>query len=351
MIILKHILTNKQKLYRKEPTQLDVLREINKRNGLDHNKELQDDLARLERGLAGEEILIDYLRKHGEEDWVFLRNIWFDYFGKFESDILLITEAEMHTFEVKNFSGIFELKNNLGTINDIEMGKHPISQAQKAMISLNGMFKYSAPSPNIIGNVLFASADNQVKIHDSKSKINIVKRDRLQEYIWEISQTERNYQRKRIDIYKVLNVLNKHEIRNQFPAKELFLKLENHIQPGITCCYCGGFNPKITKSYIICDCGMHEPRDEAIVRTICEYGIMNFNKDLTTTELTVFFNKQISRSNVSKILNQYFEKTGSYKNSRFTNKQMILQEDYNNFGFTAPKYMVINGRIDQLKNL
>ena len=35
--------------------------------------------------------------------------------------------------------------------------------------------------------------------------------------------------------------------------------------------------------------GMYEPREEAIVRTICEYGVINNEQNLTTSELTKFF--------------------------------------------------------------
>lgn len=346
MVILKNILTAKQKIFNKVPTQLDVLREIDKRNGLDRNKELKNELLRLERGYAGEQILVDHLEKYGEDHWVVLRNVWLDFYGGFESDVLLVTEAGLYTFEVKNFSGSFELKDNVATINNNEMAKDPISQGQKTLINLNNIFKHLPSRPHIEGSILFASADNAVKIYDSISKVNIIKRDKLIDSIWSIAKNERDYKGRQIDINSVLKKLDKHEIKNQFPARELFSALKKQIQPGIICCHCGGFNLKITKSYIICGCGMHEPRDEAIVRTICEYGVMNFNKNLTTSKLTAFFDNQISYSNVYSILTRYFEKEGAYRSSSFTNKKIIFPLVYNDFGFTKLKYKIIKGAIE-----
>lgn len=335
--------TNKQKLYRKEPTRLEVLREINKRKGLENQPKLKMEFNKLERGYEGEAILLDYLEKYGEDDWIVLRNVWLNFFGGFECDVLLVTRTGLYPFEVKNYANTFHLKDNIGKINDIELSKHPVSQAQNAVISLNAMFKNSSTPPKIIGSVIFIGSDSKVDIQDEIINLHLLVRSDLKDFILDIRNHERNYNRRSINSAHILEVLDQHEITNPFPALNLYLELKHQIQPGIICSHCGNFILDITRTYVVCGCGMHESRDEAIVRTICEYGVMNFDHDLTTTELVEFFDKQISRTNIQRVLNDYFKRNGFYKGTHFENTQSPFPDIYHNFTFTTSKYKIFHG--------
>lgn len=335
--------TNKQKLYHKEPTRLEVLQEINKRKGLENQPKLKMEFNKLERGYEGEVILLDYLEKYGEDDWIVLKNVWLNFFGGFECDVLLITRTGLYPFEVKNYANTFHLKDNIGKINDIELSKHPVSQAQNAVISLNAMFKNSPIPPKITGSVIFIGSDSKVYIQDEIINLHLLVRSDLKDFILAIRNHERNYNGRSINSAHILEVLEHHEITNPFPALNLYLELKQHIQPGIICSHCGNFDLDIARTYVVCGCGMHESRDEAIVRTICEYGVMNFDRDLTTTELVDFFDKQISRTNIQRVINQYFDKSGSFRNSKVINTKLPFPDVYHNFKFHLKKFKVISG--------
>lgn len=340
------VLTNTQKLYKDTPTRLDLLRELNKRNALIHNDDLQKELERLERGLEGERILIEYIEKNGEEHWTILKNVWFNYFGRFECDLLLLTTSGIYAFEVKNYSGTFELKNNVSTINGNAVGKSAISQAQNITTSLNKILHESINKLQLSGAVAFVNADNIVNIYDQVSDLSIIKRNKLRKYIWEISQTDRNYSGYPIKQDLILKALEKYETVHPYPPdNNLPNEVFNNIQKGIRCSHCGSFSLNITKKYISCDCGMHESREEAIVRTICEYGVINYKDNFTTTELTDFFNGEISRDNIKSVLIKFFEQIGSYKNTKYINKMLPFIKIYNEFVFTSPKYLVVHGPV------
>lgn len=336
-------LTNKQKLYQKEPTHLDVLREINKRKGFENLPKLKTELNKLERGDEGEVILLDYLEKYGKDDWTILRNVWLNFFGGFECDVLLITRTGLYPFEVKNYANTFHLKDNIGKINDIELSKHPVSQGQNAVISLNAIFKNFPTPPKITGSVVFIGVDSKVDIQDEIINLHLLVRSDIKDFILDIRNHERNYNGPPIHPAHILEVLAQHEIKNPFPALNLYSELKQKIQPGIICSHCGNFEVDITRTYIICGCGMHESRDEAIVRTICEYGVMNFDRNLTTTELVDFFDQQISRTNVYRIINQYFDKSGSFRDSKVINTKIPFPDVYHNFKFQSKKFKVISG--------
>ena len=336
-------LTAMQELEQKEPTHLDVLHEFDKRKGLKQYPKLKNKLRKLERGYKGEMLLIDYLKKYGESHWVILRNVWLNFFGGFECDVLLITKSGLYPFEVKNYSNTFYLKDNIGKINEIELSKHPVSQGQNAVLSLKAIFKHLPTPPDVIGSVLFIGADSKVDIQDDVLHLNILLRNDLKDFILDIAQKERAYKGPKMNLNKILKTLSQHEIKNQFPAISLYSKLKQQIQSGIICSHCGSFDLEITKTYVTCKCGMHEPRDEAIVRTICEYGVMNFDRNLTMTELVDFFDSQVSRSNVHRVVKQYFDRCGSFRNSQIVNKKRPFSEVYHHFEFQSKKFKVISG--------
>src|SRR5699024_5734842 len=100
-------LTAMQELEQKEPTQLDVLHEFDKRKGLKQYPKLKNKLRKLERGYKGEMLLIDYLKKYGESHWVILRNVWLNFFGGFECDVLLITKSGLILLKSKIIRTLF----------------------------------------------------------------------------------------------------------------------------------------------------------------------------------------------------------------------------------------------------
>lgn len=337
---MEHILTKTQELYKDIPTRLDLLRELNKRGALIDHEDLRKQLEWLERGFEGEQILLEYLEKHGENHWVILKNVWVKYYDLFECDLILITHYGIYIFEVKNYSGTFELKNNVGTINGNESSKHPITQGQNLVINLNKILQKSSNQLYVSGVVTFVGADNIVNIYDELTNIDVVRRNELRNYIWKIGNEERYSNGYPIDMEQILKAIDQYEVPPPHPPeKDIPAEVFQNVRGGICCCYCGNFDLKTTTRYIYCECGMIEPREEAIVRTICEYEVINYKQNLKTAELTHFFNGDISRSTVLRYLNTYFLKIGVLKNTEFINRILPFVQIYNVFGFKNYKYM------------
>ena len=211
---------------------------------------------------------------------------------------------------------------------------------------MNNILNESTNKLQLSGAVAFVNADNIVNIYDQVSNISIIKRNKLRKYIWDISQTDRNYSGYPIKQDLILNALEKYETVHPYPPdNNLPIEVFNNIQKGICCSHCGSFTLNIAKKYISCDCGMHESREEAVVRTICEYGVIYYKDNFTTSELVDFFNGEISRDNVKNILNKFFDQIGSYKNTKYINKMLPFIKIYNEFVFTTPKYLLVHGPV------
>jgi len=267
---MKVLQTERQIEKSKFPTKIDVLRELNKRDAL--NQELQDELKRLEDGYAGEQAVLKMIEEFGKDHWVVIKNVWLDYYGKFECDLLLLTNAAIYPFEIKNYSGTFEFRNSQCLINGKRVGHNAITQAQKVTINLENIIKQQFFNASIKGTIAFIGRHNEVIIYDEIEDIQIVMANQLRKHIWNIGKEERDFQGPPIDIQGIVRKLAAIETDNPFNRNNITEGIKKRVKKGIRCSYCGGFNVDTSKSYITCECKMHEPRENAIVRTICEYG-------------------------------------------------------------------------------
>ena len=143
---------------------LEILQELDKRSALD--EELTKELKRLETGSHGEQKVLSYLQQYGNEQWQILPNLWVDYFGKFECDLLLLTTAGVYPFEIKNYTGQFEFRKNQCFINGKKIGHNAIAQAQRVSINIKTILNNASIFTNCQGAAIFIGPHNEVIIHD-----------------------------------------------------------------------------------------------------------------------------------------------------------------------------------------
>ena len=325
----------------KYPTRLEIFCELDKREGLVRDKKLREEYLRLKKGAEGELALVHYLKKYGEEHWVILRNVWLDFYGEFEIDLLLITRAGLYAFEVKNYTGKLELVHSRCLMNGHTIGQNPFSQAQKVPIQLEKLFLHQPNPPKIQGVLIFIGENNRVELQDQVSGIQVLCRNELMHYIWQIAREERNYLGYPVEVDEVLQALNPYEIGKPSKEKEMPMIAKEKLKKGVCCCHCGSFDVRSNNTHVICPCGMYEPREEAIVRTICEYGVINNEQNLTTSELTKFFGGFVTGKTISRYLNKHFDRIGTYKHTEFINKKQKFEDIYDTFHLTGSKYFKI----------
>lgn len=118
--------------------------------------------------------------------------------------------------------------------------------------------------------------------------------------------------------------------------------MSRKLRTGIMCSNCEGFDVDTSKSYVMCSCGMHEPRENAIVRTICEYGVIHFDKDLVTKDVRLFCNNQISHANLLQYLKKHFKRLGVHKRTVFQNKRAVFSDVYPNLALSKERKLYLN---------
>lgn len=137
--------------------------------------------------------------------------------------------------------------------------------------------------------------------------------------VWEMKREEQNFRGSGWEEGAVLNKLAPYQIANPYQNKPISKETLDAMWPGICCSRCAGFLLEKKGGYFICSCGVHEPRDHAILRTICEYGLLYPNENFKTANLLEFFGGELSKVTLLKVLNKYFKRVGNSRSTEYIN--------------------------------
>lgn len=322
------------------PSRLEWLREIQKRNGL-CNKQ-GEELFRLEVGLRGEREVIKRLKSIGLSDWLMIQNLWLKHFGLFECDFVLLTHYGLKILEIKNYNGNYEYLNSQFLLDGKSIGQNPISQTQRTTINFKDLMHHSNLQVPVSGGLVFTGDHFDLKITDSIAELDVLNIQQLSVYLNNIKKNERKKRGRYIDKQKILHVIEQNVVVNPYQPGNVDETMKQKIKKGILCSHCGSSEVKFSENYLECVCKTREPKENAIVRTICEYGVINFEKNLILSELIVFFDGQISHVTLRKYLRKHFVEVGSHRNTYFINKRLPFIKLITDFDLSIKYIEVIN---------
>lgn len=291
-------------------TQLDFERILATRQSYYNNFYLKN----LEAGVVGESQVLEFLKQYGKSHWTVIQNIWLNYNGKFECDLILITKHGIYIFEIKNYNGIFLYENNDCLLNNKLLSDNAITQTKRTFRKLRSILLQLYPNLKVYAVLTFIGEHNSVEINSPVTDISIIKRDELKRYIIDIAVAEKTHYQK-INPSKIIAQLEKYETTNYFVPSPLKESSMHSLRKGIYCANCKSFNVDIRKLYIHCPCGYTEKREIGVLRTICEYAVLTMAGRITQSEALNFMNGQASGKYLTNILKKYFKQ--HYK-SRYT---------------------------------
>ena len=305
-----------------KPEKCDLL-EIWLRRSEYVNQEVLNEFARLKRGMEGEKVVLEYVKKYGRKHWKVIPNLWLDYYGTFEIDLLLLTRSGIYPIEIKNYNGFFQYDHGISKLNDREINGNAIYQARKATKNLRELIGLRFYKPHVQGVLVFVGEDNPIEVSPPINDVDILQRNQLKGYIQKICEVEDHgrYQQQ-LDIGKVAAHLKNYEVENPYQANPISTEEMAQLKKRILCAKCDQLTIKTSRKFVTCACGHVELRDKAMVRTICEYGVLNFDRELTRKELFLFLNGQSSMRYLNRILNKYFEMVRNGKYSYYINLKL-----------------------------
>lgn len=311
---MKRHQTSLQKEMAKIPTELDF-RRISTQRGLTTSKEDLATLRRLEAGAKGEEILVQKLEEFGKSHWTIIRNLRLNNFSTFESDLLLLANHCLYHFEVKNYTGQYTFEDGDSYFGDFELDSNIVQQTRNAHLNIERICQKLPGKIKVKSILLFIGEDNQVFIQSKVNNIEILTRTDLAEYIKKIIAEENSHPIQPIQTAQLIAHLENYEVVNAHLPKPYTSEQLQHVRRGIYCSRCLSYAVEIKRNYVVCSCGLHEPREEAMIRTICEYGVLTYGQNFTKKELLDFIGEDTSLNYLKKILLKHFTRT---LNGRYT---------------------------------
>lgn len=301
------------------PSQLDILRILDWRG----NKEEGSLLKNLEKGDSGERIVLEYLRTYGQDHWVIIRNHWMKFSGGYESDILVLTGHGNYVFEVKTFDGDFVYKDGDCFLDGELMQNNALSQAKKAFGNFKKICSWLPNSAKVFGALIFAGEHCNVQLQSKVTNIEVVSYSNLKQYILKMSRKDAEHFEE-VDYKPLLERLNSYKIENPYLPEPIQQEKMKKLKKGIHCDRCKSFHVVISKLYVSCSCGYRETREQATLRTICEYGALNYDKNLHIRPLLEFFNGKTSHYYLYTILKKHFTLVKRGKSSYYLNNTSPL---------------------------
>lgn len=310
-----------------EPTSLDIERILHQRN-YSRTSEPNYKLRNLEAGEAGEQIVYNYLEDNGRKDWIGIRNMWLNYGGPFEGDLILLTNHKNYLFEVKNYNSTFTYEKGISKFNDRKNSGNPVHQTRRNTINLQNMCHEFSREITVQGVLVLVGIDNYVEINSEIKDVDVVKRNELKHYIQKMVEKDNAYEGWIVNKKSLIEHFERYEIEPYYGPEMISKEQMNSLRKGIYCLHCKKFHPQINRKTVSCSCGFIEEREMAILRTICEYGVLTFNKPLKTGKLWEFFGRQVSRKSIRKVLQKYFQFVANGRYSHFINIQLPLYKLY-----------------------
>lgn len=318
-----------------EIQKIAVLRE------LIHKKEALQNFKRLERGVEGEDKLYQYLLEFGLKHWVILRNKWFRENSAFECDFILITSHAIYVFEVKNYYGKFVYENGQSFSRDVPITYNPINQARNTTIHLQNILHQYL----VKGVLVFIGDHNHVCIKDEIKDINILETNDVYNFIQAIKQEEK-FSGLALNMKDIQMQFERYEIDPPYLPKPYSRKEMIGVNTGIFCVNCQQKVLVSRSQYISCSCGFHESKEEAIIRTACEYGVLTYDRDFKISDIRSFIDNQASTVYLRKVLSKHFDNYNKHTNLTLRNPGQCYSVIEASFKFELPKIMVINKESD-----
>lgn len=324
-----------------EPTTLDIERILHQRS-YSRTAEENYKWRNLEAGEAGEQLVCNYLEGNGRKDWVGIRNMWLNYGGPFEGDLILLTNHQNYLFEVKNYNSTFTYEEGISKFNDRKNSGNPVHQTRRNAINLQNMCHEFSREISVQGVLVLVGVDNYVEINSEVKDVDIVKRNELKHYIRKIVEKDNAYRGRIVNKKSLINHFERYEIDPYYGPEMISQEQMNNLRKGIYCLHCKGFQPQINRKTVTCSCGFIEEREIAILRTICEYGALTFNEPLKTGKLWEFFGRQVSQKSIRKVLQKYFQAVANGRYSHFVNIKLPHYKLYDQLKVDSPVQIMMS---------
>lgn len=297
-------------------------------------------LFALENGFKGELQLDLALQQAQLPPQLILTDLTLQYHQQVtQLDQLFCLGNTLYLNDAKNYQGRYIFSNRSWTHNGKQLSHNIFGQIDRAQDILSCIFQENHLDLSIQTQIVFTNPAVQLEITDPLAH-SCQRIGAFSDYVANLVQQKLPQQpdmrwKKVLLDYQIPPYRLNTDFSHELPKRQL--------RPGICCLNCHHFEWEESFYCLTCqNCGAVETKEEAYVRTICDYGVIFFNHNLKLQPLLHFFGEQANQRYLARILKKYFSNsTVPGKKRLYQNLGIIFQYW---FAKQAPNFKKIRQR-------
>lgn len=290
-------------------------------------------LANLVAGYYGEQDFYRIAENFKPHNSILVKNFIFEFPSFVQIDALLITEHEIHLYEVKNYDAHCSINDGRIFYDNKRLNHNPLLQITRAVEGFKNILHQEKMTLDVKPYLVFMHPFGSFET-DGTHAVSLMTRNQLREHFRQMINLQGGDSAySPISLYEILKAYQIADWHNPHDANPVDF---NKLKRGIYCLNCGSFRMKSKQHAIKClECGHVISKKLAINYLIAECSALYPNDTLCPNDIFRFSDGLLDRGWVYKNLakNLEREKRGYYyklKNNPYTDQMLELYSKLKN---------------------
>jgi len=261
-------------------------------------KEEEKKLSRLNRGFEGEQLYDQIFDEVGHQNLNIFRDIWIQADKSLtQIDALIVTDETVFINEIKSYSGNYKYENNTWQIGKIQISDDPIIQSKRASSKLIKIFLENKINIKTDFNIIFPNPYFILSTDDNYCRSKTIKRELMKQYFRNIQQlTSWNHTDRIVQIIQDHIVLEPKHTPDTDPPR---------LTLGRQCLTCASFDFTPNRYSTTCNiCNHKSSNKDHVLSAIRDYSVLFPLGNITTRSIRGFINNEVSKSTVTRYINE-----------------------------------------------
>ncbi|GKS81070.1 hypothetical protein LPAF129_07550 [Ligilactobacillus pabuli] len=240
-----------------------------------------------------------------------------------QMDKLFVHGSDLYVIDVKNYNGAYSYQAGCWYYNGRVLAHNIFEQLTRAQDLLARCLSDQHVKLQVKSVLVFMDPRVQLDLTDPPAHIEI--KSAADAYAWLVSLNQEKFA---MVTPPWKQAVRHYEVPGYRPRQDLGDTPRRHYRHGIRCVHCGQFAMSQGRYAVTCQhCGTSEAKEHAYVRTICDYGVLFFKRDLRRRDLCEFFGEGYSERYLTFVLSKHFVSKGKRRarNFAYINKGIRFQ--------------------------
>ncbi|MDQ0273306.1 nuclease-related domain-containing protein [Cytobacillus purgationiresistens] len=265
-------------------------------------------MENLKKGEEGEERWESFLNTLSN-DVLILYDLTLEHnYTTFQIDALCIFQQTIMAFEVKNYEGDFQIKDDLWFNSSGNEIKNPLLQVKRSESLLRQLCKQFNNHLTIEFHLLFIHPD--FMLYQAPSDQPIIFQQQINRFIYQINNTTSSLNKKHHELANQLVTLD----RNSTGYERKISYKYAELQKGIWCRNCAGQHINRKKILHCVQCESREDFNNCVLRHVNELKTLFPDYRITTRLVYDWCGGVVSKCTIQRVLCRNFKKIGGSKN-------------------------------------